>query len=152
MQDRTLLAPQLARSLGVMKRLISRRTARLVADGWVSLGPGLRRWSLRSPDAGKREDRQGKAAAEGHDGSIARSRCGPRRSDNRAVAFSCVPFEDCDLDGPSVRTLHLKRDEVMKEESDQDDEVARISGNKWREFSGTHIHKGWRSAHRHDTG
>jgi DNA replication protein DnaC len=38
------------------------------------------------------------------------------------------------LDGPSVRTLHLKLDETLKDESDQDDEVARISGNKWPEF------------------
>jgi DNA replication protein DnaC len=38
------------------------------------------------------------------------------------------------LDGPSVRTLHLKLDEALKDESDQDDEVARISGNKWPEF------------------
>ena len=32
------------------------------------------------------------------------------------------------LDGPSVRTLHLKLDEALKDDSDQDDEVARISG------------------------
>ena len=38
------------------------------------------------------------------------------------------------LDGPSVRTLHLKLDEALKDGSDQDDEVARISGNKWPEF------------------
>jgi DNA replication protein DnaC len=38
------------------------------------------------------------------------------------------------LDGPSVRTLHLNLDEAMKEGSDQDAEVARISGNKWPEF------------------
>ena len=38
------------------------------------------------------------------------------------------------LDGPSIRTLHLKLDETLKDESDQDDEVARISGNKWPEF------------------
>jgi DNA replication protein DnaC len=38
------------------------------------------------------------------------------------------------LDGPSVRTLHLKLDEALKDDSDQDDEVARISGNKWPEF------------------
>ena len=38
------------------------------------------------------------------------------------------------LDGPSIRTLHLKLDEALKDESDQDDEVARISGNKWPEF------------------
>jgi hypothetical protein len=34
------------------------------------------------------------------------------------------------LDGPSVRTLHLKLDEALKDDSDQDEEVARISGNK----------------------
>lgn len=38
------------------------------------------------------------------------------------------------LDGPSIRTLHLKLDDALKDESDQDDEVARISGNKWPEF------------------
>jgi DNA replication protein DnaC len=38
------------------------------------------------------------------------------------------------LDGPSIRTLHLKLDEALKDESDQDDEVARISGIKWPEF------------------
>jgi DNA replication protein DnaC len=38
------------------------------------------------------------------------------------------------LDGPSIRTLHLKLDEALKDDSDQDDEVARISGNKWPEF------------------
>jgi DNA replication protein DnaC len=38
------------------------------------------------------------------------------------------------LDGPSVRTLHLKLDDALKDDSDQDDEVARISGNKWPEF------------------
>jgi DNA replication protein DnaC len=38
------------------------------------------------------------------------------------------------LDGPSVRTLHLNLDEAMKEGSDQDAEVARISGKKWPEF------------------
>src|SRR5688572_32591054 len=38
------------------------------------------------------------------------------------------------LDGPSVRTLHLKLDEALKDDSDQDDEVARISGIKWPEF------------------
>jgi predicted nucleic acid-binding protein len=32
------------------------------------------------------------------------------------------------LDGPSVRTLHLNLDEAMKEGSDQNAEVARISG------------------------
>lgn len=38
------------------------------------------------------------------------------------------------LDGPSVRTLHLKLDDALKDDSDQDEEVARISGNKWPEF------------------
>jgi DNA replication protein DnaC/catechol 2,3-dioxygenase-like lactoylglutathione lyase family enzyme len=38
------------------------------------------------------------------------------------------------LDGPSIRTLHLKLDEPLKDESDQEDEVARISGIKWPEF------------------
>jgi IstB-like ATP binding protein len=38
------------------------------------------------------------------------------------------------LDGPSIRTLHLKLDDALKDESDQDDEVARIPGIKWPEF------------------
>jgi hypothetical protein len=38
------------------------------------------------------------------------------------------------LDGPSIRTLHLKLDEALKDDSVQDDEVARISGNKRPEF------------------
>ena len=38
------------------------------------------------------------------------------------------------LDGPSIRTLHLKLDDALKDESDQDADVARISGNKWPEF------------------
>ena len=38
------------------------------------------------------------------------------------------------LDGPSIRTLHLKLDEALKDDSDQENEVARISGNKWPEF------------------
>jgi DNA replication protein DnaC len=45
------------------------------------------------------------------------------------------------LDGPSVRTLHLNLDEAMKEGSDQDAEVARISGNKWPEFPEPTTHK-----------
>jgi len=32
------------------------------------------------------------------------------------------------LDGPSIRTLHLRLDDALKDESDQDAEVARISG------------------------
>ena len=36
------------------------------------------------------------------------------------------------LDGPSIRTLHLKLDDALKEESDQEDEVARISGTHTR--------------------
>jgi hypothetical protein len=31
---------------------------------------------------------------------------------------------------PSVRTLHLKLDETLKDDSDQNDEVARISGTQ----------------------
>src|SRR5262249_29850387 len=38
------------------------------------------------------------------------------------------------LDGPSVRTLHVNLDEAMKEDSDQQTEVARISGKQWPEF------------------
>ena len=38
------------------------------------------------------------------------------------------------LDGPSVRTLHVNLDDALKEESDQDDELARISGIKRPEF------------------
>ena len=32
------------------------------------------------------------------------------------------------LDGPSVRTLHVNRDDAMREESDQGAELASISG------------------------
>jgi DNA replication protein DnaC len=38
------------------------------------------------------------------------------------------------LDGPSVRTLHVNLDEAMKEGSDTEDEVIRISGNQCPEF------------------
>jgi hypothetical protein len=38
------------------------------------------------------------------------------------------------LDGPSIRTLHLKLDETLKDESDQDDEAARISGISGQNF------------------
>ena len=38
------------------------------------------------------------------------------------------------LDGPSIRTLHLKLDEAPKDGFDRDEELARISGNKWPEF------------------
>jgi DNA replication protein DnaC len=38
------------------------------------------------------------------------------------------------LDGPSVRTLHVNLDDAMKEDSDQQTEVARISGKQWPEF------------------
>lgn len=38
------------------------------------------------------------------------------------------------LDGPSVRTMHLNLDEAMNAGSDQDDDLARISGNQWPEF------------------
>src|SRR5262245_65541284 len=49
------------------------------------------------------------------------------------------------LDGPSVRTLHVNLDETLKDDSDQDDEVARISGNKWPEFpEPTRMHCAWR--------
>jgi hypothetical protein len=41
------------------------------------------------------------------------------------------------LDGPSVRTLHLKLDEAVKDESDQDDEVARISGTHTSDYKCT---------------
>ena len=36
---------------------------------------------------------------------------------------------------PSVRTLHVNLDDAMKEDSDQQTEVARISGKQWPEFS-----------------
>ena len=39
------------------------------------------------------------------------------------------------LDGPSVRTLHVNLDDAMKEESDQDADLVRISGNSRSEFS-----------------
>ena len=38
------------------------------------------------------------------------------------------------LDGPSVRTLHVNLDEAMKEASDQDADLARISGKRRPEF------------------
>ena len=38
------------------------------------------------------------------------------------------------LDGPSVRTLHVNLDEAMKEGSDTEDDVIRISGNQCAEF------------------
>jgi hypothetical protein len=38
------------------------------------------------------------------------------------------------LDGPSVRTLHVNLDDAMKEDSDQQADLVRISGNSWSEF------------------
>ena len=38
------------------------------------------------------------------------------------------------LDGPSVRTLHVNLDDAMKEESDQQADLVRISGKSWSEF------------------
>jgi DNA replication protein DnaC len=38
------------------------------------------------------------------------------------------------LDGPSVRTLHVNLDDAMKEDSDQQTDLARISGKTWPEF------------------
>lgn len=38
------------------------------------------------------------------------------------------------LDGPSIRTRHLQLDEAINAGSDQDDEVATISGIQWPEF------------------
>jgi hypothetical protein len=38
------------------------------------------------------------------------------------------------LDGPSIRTLHVDRDEAMKDGSDTEDEVIRISENQCPEF------------------
>ena len=38
------------------------------------------------------------------------------------------------LDGPSIRTQHLQLDEAINAGSDQDDEVATISGIQWPEF------------------
>ena len=38
------------------------------------------------------------------------------------------------LDGPSVRTLHVNLDDAMKEDSDQDADLVRISGNRRSEF------------------
>lgn len=38
------------------------------------------------------------------------------------------------LDGPSIRTRHLQLDEAIKAGSDQDDDLARISGTQWPEF------------------
>lgn len=38
------------------------------------------------------------------------------------------------LDGPFVRTLHVNLDEAMKEESDQQTDLVRISGKSRSEF------------------
>ena len=38
------------------------------------------------------------------------------------------------LDGPSVRTLHVNLDDAMKEDSDQDADLVRISGKSRSEF------------------
>jgi IstB-like ATP binding protein len=38
------------------------------------------------------------------------------------------------LDGPSVRTLHVNLDDAMKEDSDQDADLVRISGKRRSEF------------------
>ena len=38
------------------------------------------------------------------------------------------------LDGPSVRTLHVNLDDAMKEDSDQDADLVRISEKRWSEF------------------
>jgi hypothetical protein len=38
------------------------------------------------------------------------------------------------LDEPSVRTLHVNLDEAMKEDSDQDADLVRISGKNRSEF------------------
>jgi IstB-like ATP binding protein len=38
------------------------------------------------------------------------------------------------LDGPSFRTLHVNLDDAMKEDSDQQADLARISGKRWPEF------------------
>ena len=42
------------------------------------------------------------------------------------------------LDGPSIRTLHVDLDEAMKEGSDTEDEVIRISRKSLSRISGTH--------------
>lgn len=54
------------------------------------------------------------------------------------------------LDGPSVRTLHVHLDEAMKEESDQQSEVARISGTDKTATVGPNTSLGlvWSSANR----
>jgi hypothetical protein len=38
------------------------------------------------------------------------------------------------LDGPSVRILHANLDDAMKEDSDQQADLVRISGKSWSEF------------------
>jgi DNA replication protein DnaC len=38
------------------------------------------------------------------------------------------------LDGPSVRTLHVNLDDALKEDSDQEADLVRISGKRWSEF------------------
>jgi DNA replication protein DnaC len=45
------------------------------------------------------------------------------------------------LDGPSVRTLHVNLDDAMKEDSDQDADLVRISGKRRSEFPEPTIHK-----------
>ena len=46
------------------------------------------------------------------------------------------------LDGPSIRTLHANLDDAMKEESDQEPDLVRISGKSWSEFpEPTQLHR-----------
>src|SRR5262245_40265620 len=39
------------------------------------------------------------------------------------------------LDRPSVHTLHVNLEEAMREDSDQQRDLIRISGNRWSGFS-----------------
>ena len=58
-----------------------------------------------------------------------RRRPRPRHYRSRAPARSSSR-----LDGPSIRTLHVNLDDAMKEDSDQDADLVRISGKRRSEF------------------
>ena len=80
-----------------------------------------------------------KAAAGHHDRLIVK-RIGQRGGDRRAVSTRAITDRVPErgrllaLDGPSVRTLHVNLDDAMKEDSDQDADLVRISGKSWSKF------------------
>lgn len=45
------------------------------------------------------------------------------------------------LDGPSVRTLHVNLDDAMKEDSNQEVDLIRLSGRSWSEFLEPALHR-----------